>query len=274
MTTARANVLLGLLVVVLSFTLFLPILRHWHRSQARAETLSRLRDMGLALHNFESTHKKFPPCFDTVNSKTAKSKQLSRPTSIHVHLLPFTGNDKIYQTFVTGPGDDLATVAAFLAPSDVTHGNSTGVQNFAANLRLFSEKGCVLSPSSDMPPLGPIEPGSNLTIGRIARGSSNVIAFATKLAVCGQGGSHYAADPTSRFAAFFGQNHAEDFADAKDAHATFQLAPHPGDCCASPLIAQSFEATGLGVGLADAHALYIAPTIDPERWNSLLSPIE
>src|SRR5207244_2701002 len=91
--------------------------------------------------------------------------------------------------------------------------NGAAVQNFAANLRAFSDKGYKTPFEANMPPLAAVEPGAASLPKSFPDGTANTIAFITKFAECGDGGSRYAAAPDSKFAAFFGQDAAQGPAD-------------------------------------------------------------
>jgi hypothetical protein len=86
-----------------------------------------------------------------------------------------------------------------------------------------------------------------------------------------RGGSKYAAEANSKFAAFFGQNAAQKPAHASDETATYQLQPAGKDCRTSPLMAQAF-AKSLLVGLGDGSVRAISPTMSAETWNRALCP--
>src|SRR5262249_34401722 len=115
-----------------------------------------------------------------------------------------------------------------------------------------------------------------------ANGTSNTICFATKFAACSQassvagvviqGGSRYDANPTSPFAAFFGENAAEKPAHPSDPDAAFQLAPRGGDYLVWPLMAQSFSRQGLAVARADGSVRDFLPDVSPDIWNQVLQP--
>ena len=123
-----------------------------------------------------------------------------------------------------------------------------------------------------MPALGAIEPGSAAIPRSFLHGTSNTFVFATKYSICGEGGSGYAADPTSPWAAFFGQNAAETTAHPSDPRATFQLAPGKGECLTSPLMAQSFTRAGILLACADGSVRLARPPLRVEIWNMAVQP--
>src|SRR5262249_32909765 len=153
-----------------------------------------------------------------------------------------------------------AVVAPFLCPADITSANNpAGIQNFAANLRVFSDKGMATKFDANMPGLGGIEACQGTFRGSITDGISNTIFFTLKYANCQNGGSRFVAAPNSPFAAFFGQNAALVKADPSDPSATFQAQPSADQCVITPLMAQSMSEWGLQVGLGDGHVRMVSP---------------
>jgi hypothetical protein len=197
-------------------------------SGARTQTVNNLKQVTLGCHSFNDVYKRLPPAFD-------KFAKMNFPASVHIHLAPFVEMDNFYKTYVNaeGKGDEVtrAIVPPFLSPQDSTMQNSgAGVTSFAANLRVFSDKGFNTAFDAEMPALTAIEPGAASIPKSFPDGTSNTMAFTTKFAECGDGGSRYAAAPDSKFAAFFGQNAAQVPAHRSDVTATFQLAPGKDEC--------------------------------------------
>ena len=261
-----------LLVLIVVMSLFLPLaascgVRTRDYGSSRTQTINNLKQMGLAMHGANDVYRKCPPAFD------GNYGPIQKPVSIHVHLMPYIEQDNLYKVILEGQARSEEIVPPFQSPADWSAGDYKGVQNMAANLRVFSTKGFETGYNAAMPALGRIEPGeASIPRSFEKDGTSNVIVFATKYATCGEGGSKYAAEPNSKFAAFFGQNPAQLPAQAYHAKATYQLAPTAAQCLPSPLMAQSFGTGGLQVCLADASCRNIAPTISPETWNLALQP--
>ncbi len=254
------GVLLGLLV---------PAAYGLQQTAHQQATINSLKQICLAIHNANDTYKRLPPAYD-------KFSNWEFPASVHVHLLPFLEQDNLYRAFqnASGKGEVTeTTIKVFIAADDNSNAadNVKGVQNFAANLRVFSIKGANTMYDKDMPKLGATEPGNARIPASFPDGTSNTIIFATKLAAAGDGGSRYAAEPNSKFAAFFGQNAAKKPADPSDPTATFQLQPAAKDARNSPLMAQSFT-KNLLVGLGDGSVRDVAAAISAETWNRAVHP--
>ena len=267
MTAQRINVVLLILVVVLSITFAIPFIQRQRTRQALAVSSNNLKQISMACHGANDVHKKFPPAYDAF-------EVLHFPTSVHVHILPFAWSEHDFAGFAkAGKVDENLVRPFFISGADPTLRTENGVQNFAANLRVFADKGVNTRWTADMPPLARIEPGT-ASIPRTFNidGASNTILFASKMAECSHGGSRYAADPTLPFAAFFGQNAARVFVHRSHHRSPFQLAPRPSECATSPLMAQSFTREGILLSLADASSRIVRPTINPVVWNLAVQP--
>jgi hypothetical protein len=273
MTLERVNVALVIVLVVLASGLALPAILRVQRAADRTRTKDNLKLVGLAMHSCHDGFKRLPPAFDRAPKGAGPAGEtVLYPVSVHVHLLPYLDQRAVFKTFlIEGNGDTEAVVPVFIAPEDGSLGPHEGVQNFAANLRVFCVKGGMTPSAKDMPVLARVEPGSRSLMG-ITRGTSNTIAFATKLAVCGEGGSRYAADPTSVFAAFFGQNAARTTAQYANPQSTYQWAPRGDECLCQPLMAQTYLPQPLLAGFADATVRAIPGDMEPGVWNAFLHP--
>lgn len=255
-------------VLMLLMAVLLPAVQGLRQAGYKQETIDNLKHMGLAIHNFNDTHARLPPVYDKY--------LLQFPASLHVYLLPYVEQETLYKAYMKqmGKGETAeAKVNVFIAGEDTSNTGDKvkGVQNFAANLRAFAPRLGRTPYDKDLPELAAVEPGSTRLGQSFPDGTSNTIVFATKYAACGEGGSRYAAEPNSKFAALFGQKPARKPAHASDETATYQLQPSAKECRHSPLMAQSF-AKSLLVGLADGTVRTIAPEMSAETWNRALHP--
>jgi uncharacterized protein DUF1559 len=272
----RGFSLVDLVVVLAMFlilaALLLPAVQNLRQAGHRQETTNNLKQVTLALINCADTNRGFlPPACDNYPGGDWFG-------TLHVHILPYAEEVELYKSYhkAKGKGEVAdAKVAIFLAAEDNSNaaGKVKGVQNFAANLRLITFKGRRAKHNADMPELAATEPGMARYPAGIPDGTSNTVAFATKYALCGDGGSRYAAEPNSKFAAFFGQHAAQKPAHPSDAAATYQLQPAAKDCRCAPLMAQSF-AKSLLVSLCDGSVRGVAPEMSAETWNRALHPAD
>src|SRR5262249_17919088 len=277
MSSKRANALVVIVRVAVGLTLLAAPDSHARAAANRQETADRMRKLGQAMLSCNDAHGRLPPAYDAF-------ADIRYPASLHVHLLRYLEGDALYQSYLhKGQGESDARFARFQSPSDPSLGTGAGGQNYAANLRVFSDAGVASYGGQFTPvPVAAVMPGSARIPGTFINGTSNTICFATKFAACGQassvagvviqGGSRYDANPTSPFAAFFGENAAEKPAHPSDPDAAFQLAPRGGDYLVWPLTAQSFSRQGLAVAMGDGSVRDIWPAVSPNTWNTALQP--
>src|SRR5262245_2299188 len=137
----RAFTLLELAIVLLiafiSVGLLAMVFAGWNRggNDTYMHTMNNLKQLALAVHNCNDVYKRLPPAFD-------KFQHAEKPFSIHVHLPPSIGQTPLYRVIVEKGEQMDAVVHVYSSYMDNTAvGTATGVQNFAANLRVFSGKG-------------------------------------------------------------------------------------------------------------------------------------
>jgi hypothetical protein len=264
------SLLVILAIIAILLGLLIPAVQRVREAAARAQTMNCLKQIGIALHNAHDTHKVFPPAF-------SKYADLDFPAAVHVHILPFLEQVNLYKVYIREKGGEEISktlIPTYLSPLDYSMAGAPppGMQNYAANLRVFADKGIKARYDKPLPALAAEEPGSARIPATFLDGTSNTVVYATKLAVCGDGGSRFASAPNSNTAAFFGEQPAEKPADPEDAKATFQLRPNPKQCRCSPLMAQSFTTSGLIVMLGDASVRQVQAAISAETWNRALHP--
>src|SRR5262249_49831522 len=134
-----------LAIVVISFGLLLCAGPRVHETDTGGWRSNNLRKLALAAVNCHEADKRFPPAFDKFGS-------LNAPFSVHVHLLPYDEQGPLYRDIAALGAPIDAAVTVYQAPGDTTFtGPGVGIQNFAANLRVFSHKGFTTKYSLPMP---------------------------------------------------------------------------------------------------------------------------
>jgi hypothetical protein len=267
-----AVVLIIMIIVVGFVAMCLQKLRPVREVAVMVQTANQLKQITLAVHMCQDVYHRVPPAYD-------KFGRMLLGAPAQVHLAPFCEQDDFYERYFAAEGKGEVTqliVPTYLFPGDYSRANAgEGVQNLAANLRVFSDKGRNTAFDANMPALAAIEPltlYSRLDLRGILDGTSNTLAFTTRLAECRDGGSRYAAPPDSKFAPFFGQNAATAPASRNDVAATFQLASDRFDCRPTPLMGQSFDSMGITVSLLDGSIRQVSRAISPLTWNLVVQP--
>ncbi len=131
---ARAFTLIELLVTIsiigLLVALILPAVQSARESSRRIGCTANLKQLGLALHNYESAHTMFPP--SGLDNSSVRPGLLAIELSGLVYLLPYLDMQPLYSSYnfawatVDGPESPsienqtarLTRTAAFLCPSD------------------------------------------------------------------------------------------------------------------------------------------------------------
>jgi type II secretory pathway pseudopilin PulG len=257
------ELLIILAIIAFLLALLVPAVQKVREAAARTQTMNDLKQIGLALHSFHDVYGHLPPAYDKFGQVTG---------SIHVHILPYIEQNNLYQQFQNNAAEAAkAVIPTFVSPQDPTFTEKLeGPQNFAANLRVFAASGAGTAFDKDMPEPKAVEPGQT-KLTDIVDGLSNTMGYATKLLVCGDGGSKFASAVNTKTAAFYAQNHATEMA-GTSAKATFQLMPIAKQCLCTPLMAQSLSRSGMTALFMDGSVHQISPDLRPEIWNKLQQP--
>ena len=195
MRCRRAFTLIELLVVIaiiaILIGLLLPAVQKIREAAARLKCQNNLHQIGLALHNYESTNQKFPPC-GVYPQGTVSSDNWS----VHAQILPYLEQANLYKLVdFTQPANvqDLVTrqrISIYVCPSEVNDmlkpaTSTTGANainrwptTYGANVGTWM----VWNPNTGTGGDGAIpftsQPSGGLPVGSYADGLSNTIAFA------------------------------------------------------------------------------------------------
>ncbi len=272
------ELLVVIAIIAILIALLVPAVQKVRDAAARTQTNSRLKNVVLALHNCHDAFGRFPPPYGRMGGGTG-----GFVATFHVHLMSFIEQDNLYKTYVTGtpPGNGLATakVIPYQSPQDTTLGGGEGIQNYAANLRVFSTAGNLVSTLGGNLDATAANASAGNTKMRdlLADGTSNTIVFATRYANCNtSGGSYYNEPPSTNKGAFFGAGQPGDPASVIDTVSNaftpvFQLQPTQTQCIDTPgVMAHAMSPAGISVALGDGSVRVVVSSISVDTWRKAI----
>jgi prepilin-type N-terminal cleavage/methylation domain-containing protein len=182
-SASAAFTLIELLVVIaiiaILIGLLLPAIQKVREAASRVRCQNNLKQIGLALHNYESAHKYFPAGGD------------AKGFSVHCYLLPYIEQDNLYReidftlTPTTGVNTAVTawTVPLYLCPSDPVSVSSLpagdGGNNYRFNCGVSIVNSYPTAVNANMPPPngGFWVGGVTYKVADIGDGMSNTAAF-------------------------------------------------------------------------------------------------
>ena len=215
MTIRRtAFTLIELLVVIaiiaILIGLLLPAVQKVREAAAKTQCGNNMKQIGLGIHNYESTYGKLPPGGQGLTPSAPYSISwytngagtpmpdpflpgYKQAHSVFVHLLPFVEQDNIAKQFdlntpYNGSAGNIAAsknvVKIYLCPSDALRGNNADVEGFGA-CDYGATLHCNINPDPNGTPVNGSQfliPGAlgsrQVSFAEITDGTSNTIAIA------------------------------------------------------------------------------------------------
>jgi len=145
-TRSRGFTLIELLVVIaiiaVLIALLLPAVQSAREAARRAQCVNNLKQIGLAVHNFESTNSEFPPGLGQPALLNPAGMGLGTRVGVQALILPYLEQSALYGTFNLSlhvnnslENDTARTqqVSAFLCPSDGKGARMAGTATNAAS---------------------------------------------------------------------------------------------------------------------------------------------
>ncbi len=198
------ELLVVIAIIAVLIGLLLPAVQKVREAAARTTSSNNLRQIGLAVANFDSQKKRMPPL---IGLPLLNDSRYSVSGPIHVFLLPYIEQDALYVKVPSGPtaglvepGSQVPSAQQFLrtyiSPLDSTHtsgmvtiGNAQyGATSYAANAFLFANNPAY--PNQAWPSAPPPTYTSSrqldrgMSISEIKDGASNTVMFVEKYSVC------------------------------------------------------------------------------------------
>jgi len=160
------ELLVVIAIVAILIGLLLPAVQMVREAAARSSCLNNLKQIGLALHDFQGSHNTLPPGNWFFPDAPNMSKGMATPNngygSIFFHLLPYLEQDDLYKSsYGTAPGwtgnHYLASalegrpVKGFVCPSDPSNDAATAgraLGSYVSNYRALPSWGVTRIPAS------------------------------------------------------------------------------------------------------------------------------
>jgi type II secretory pathway pseudopilin PulG len=284
------ELLVVIAIISMLIALLLPAVQQAREAARATQCRSKLRQLGLAAHNFHDVNCHFPPGVGFTPFVTGGVW-----AQHFFHLLPYLDQDNLYESalgpveFPTGPitmyfpgnnGVYRQSVPVFLCPSDPGVGPG-GVVTVKGSSEAWGAS-CYASNSQVFSPI-PGDPQGRTRIAYVRDGLSNTIFYAEKQALCSStvmrldGGNLWAycviknivlPPPMDRplgpvtagfaIAGYFGNPNAIG------PGSKFQVQPAPGNC--DPTRTSTAHAGGMLVCLGDGSVRRLGPTMDNRIW--------
>ncbi len=161
-------VVLGIIVILIA--LLLPAVRSSRPAARRAQCVNNLKQIALALHNYEQLNGALPPAY-TVDAK-------GRPLhSWRTLILPYLEQGPLYQTIdLSKPWNDPANAKALeTAPLVFRCPEAVGPRNTTTYLAIAAPNGCLIPKESRR--LAEITDAHNSTLMVIEAGEENAVPW-------------------------------------------------------------------------------------------------
>ena len=294
------ELLVVIAIIAILIALLVPAVQKVREAAARAQIANNLKQNALACHNYHDSFKVLP----SASAKTGMFGNFG-VVSFSVLIMPYVEQLPLAQqilasTFTVGSSAP-PSIPPFQAPLDFSTSDFLRVQNFACNLRVFTDQGVQNGGSStgfntSMTGLTWGTGGTNFSCGTalgrsFPDGTSNTIMLATRYGYANSVGSNGGATAANNISmwdvtvggslatgAYFGLTQASVGVGptALNINGGWMLAPTLVQANAAATFlnstAMAFGVGGLQIALADGSVRTVSPSISSQTWNTAMAP--
>jgi prepilin-type N-terminal cleavage/methylation domain-containing protein len=283
----RGFTLIELLVVIaiiaILIGLLLPAVQKVREAAARTKSFNNIKQMSLALHNYQGANEKLPLADGFQGIGNAE-------TTIHYQILPYIEQDNVVKAMAAAAqanGWDneswwcFYNIKTFVSPADPTApsnglpDNWRGGTSYLSNAFVFSiDYNAEGPPPSYTPGPATVPNNSNAAIPKTFRnGTSNCVVWAESYMIAPN-------DPNaSNAVAYYWGEHlwwCERPGQKSGSMATFYWTAlplfAPSDTAAQSCLLNSPYASGIAVGLGDGSVRMVSSGISQATWATALNP--
>jgi len=285
------ELLVVIAIIAILIALLVPAVQKVRESAARTQTANNLKQCSLGIHTYHDNFLKFPPA----SGQAGVFANFAGGVTLSVHLMPYVDQQALSNNILNnntpyGAGP-YTTIAPYTSPLDITTSDGLRVQNFAANLRVFTDAGwnSLWSAQLSAVPWAPNMICSTRLGASFPDGSSNTIMFATRF---GFGNAMGAQGTTSGLplslwdipvgtagGAYFGYNVAANgsFPTSNSIAGGWMTAPTLSQAGSltgtwATQVPTAFTSAGLQVALADASGRMVTSAVSSQTWNLACQP--
>ncbi len=297
----RGFTLIELLVVIaiiaILIGLLLPAVQKVREAAARMSCSNNLKQLGTAVHNYQSTYGKIPPCEGTSSANVGQNPYATNYVSpsgttgtTFYYLLPYIEQDNLYRSC---NGNSMnagsAVVKTFICPSDPSAQNAgsyggCGVMN-GQNIQRDNFGACCYAANVEV-----FEPRGTASIEvQMKDGTSVTVMFAERYKNCSPDGAHgggctlpawawntimNGGDPWS--SPTFGANSDGIWqmnaagADYSSGNLGFQVGPSAQTC--NWYVTQGGHSGSMQVGLGDGSVRGVTASLSVTTWRNACTP--
>ena len=178
------ELLVVIAIIAILIALLVPAVQKVREAAARTQMINNLKQVCLATHSAHDNYRKLPPA-------TGQYGQATGTFSLSVHLLPFIEQGPLYNANAVALGTvpTTALIPSYNAPLDNSTSDWVRVQNFASNVRVFTDAGFVaiganIDITAATAPNGvtPMVGCSGTLSNRFPDGTSNTMLYTTRYA--------------------------------------------------------------------------------------------